>query len=419
MNAKMPRQIGEAIPRAFVWIPSRRVEYAYYLSFSYSVIARYLGVEVPLVAAGIVTMLAGYCFIKMRSCGKKMFAPIRFLLAATISLILVQIVVYGASITDESIRGFILWIFGLIIVRSLCLRPGFLHRCTIVLFALGLIAVPHLAFSTIGIVERARADIEIGGGLQNANGLADWFGFCLVSFAISGLETKRDIVRILYWLAATGCLFIMGLAVSRGAMFAVVLATTVAFRGVLRRGFVPVLLVIIAAGVIYGSGLSDQVISHYAQRSMEETGREKLWPDAIERILASPLFGVGISNVGTDVLTSGYKTPPHNTFLYFALSSGVIPFAFYVAFWLQAAWRSFSDIGGSEYNPFRVPLLLYALVPFMVSDVSTEPWALLALNVGAGAGTFHSREGLLVPYRVRRRRKAPSLEIPSKPETIK
>jgi O-Antigen ligase len=410
-------------PRApvSVWIPSRKIEYAYYLVFSYSIIAAYLGVEVPLLAALIITALGGFCLVKMGSRAKEVYAPIALLLACQISFILVQVAAHGVSVMDAPIRNFILWICGMIIVQSLCLRPGFLHRCTIVIFAAGLIAVPHLAFTTSDIVERARADIQIGGGLQNADGLAVWFGFCVVSFGISALETKRGIVvRILYGLAAVGSLLIVGLTVSRGAMFGAALAITVAFRGLLRRGFVPVLLLIILTGVIYESGLFDQAISRYAERGMEETGRFLLWPYVVERIFNSPIVGVGFSNISTYIpeVTSSISTP-HNSFLFFALSSGVLPLAFWVSFWIGAASRSFSDDEQSEYRPFRIPLLLYALVAFMFSDISTELWALLTLAVGAGSGISLRRERLLVTHRrIRRRRMAPTVQLPSRAKTI-
>jgi O-antigen ligase len=251
------------------------------------------------------------------------------------------------------------------------------------------------------------ATIEIGGGLRNPNGLAVWFGFCLVSFGIFGIEAKRPIVRTIYWLAATGCLFVVGLTVSRGTLFAAALALTVAFRRLLKRGFVPVLVAVILTGGVYVSGIFDQVISKYVERATEKTGREHLWPEAIEDISTSPIFGVGLSR----------PVGPHNSFLYFALSSGVIPFVCYVAFWIAAARRSFYDTAQSEYRPFRIPFLLYALVAFMVSDVSTEVWALLVLTIGAGSRVSHFPSQFPVAHRPKSRR-SPAGSARSKLETI-
>jgi O-antigen ligase len=422
MTTNTPRQAGKAIPRAFkfVWTPPRWVEYTYYFTFSYSIVAASLGIEIPLFAAASTVALGGFCLNQMGSRRKEICAPIALLLACSISFILVQISIHGASVMDDYIRAFVLWIFGLIIMQSLCLRPGFLHRCTIIIFMLGLMVVPFLGFSDQG-VERAAAGIQIGGGMTNANGLAVWFGFSVVTFGISCLETRRSIVvRILYGLAAGGSLLIVGLTVSRGALIGCALALTVGFRRYLKRAFLPALLLIILGGLFLESGLFDQIISNYEARGGEETGRLLMWPLITERFLESPIAGVGMSGIMTWVPEANKSIPPHNSFLFFALSSGIVPTAVYVAFWIRAAWRSFYDVGGSEYSPFRAPLLVYALVAFILADVSMEPWALLALTVGASSGISHRRERLLVTYsRIRRRRIAPTVQLPSKTRTIR
>jgi O-antigen ligase len=365
--------------------------------------------------------LGGLCLNKLGARRKELCAPIALLLACAISFILVQISIHGASVMDDFIRAFILWMFGLIIMRSLCLRPGFLHRCTIVIFMLGLIVVPSLALKGGDEeVARAAAGIKIGGGLTNSNGLGVWFGFCVVSFGISCIVTRRGIVaRILCGLAAVGSLVIVGLTVSRGALLGCALALTVGFRRFLKRGFVPVLVIITLGGLFLASGLLDQFISNYEERATEETGRLLMWPLIIKRFSESPIFGVGMSGVMTWVPEANKAMPPHNSFLFFALSSGIVPAAVYVAFWIRAARKSFSDVGESEYSPFRTPLLLYALVAFILADVSVEPWALLALSVGAGSGISYHRERLPVTLsRIRRRRIAPTVQPVSKAGTI-
>src|SRR5262249_23608280 len=150
MTTSMPRQAGKPIPRAFkfVWIPPRWVEYMFYFSFSYSIFAFFLGIEIPLFAAAITVVLAGLCLIKLGSRRKEICSPIALLLVCQFSFILVQVAVYGVSvIEDETIRTFVLWMSAMIIVQSLCLRPGFLDRCVIVILMLGLIVVPFLGFS--------------------------------------------------------------------------------------------------------------------------------------------------------------------------------------------------------------------------------------------------------------------------------
>src|SRR5262249_54516972 len=155
--------------------------------------------------------------------------------------------------------------------------------------------------------------------------------FCSIYFAIAGLETERFTYRVGAWALAIGCLFVLTLSVERGPLLAAALALTVVFRGLLKRGFIPLFVLIILTGAVSLSGLFDRAVSQYSTRGTEDTGRVgSLWPDAIERISKSPVFGEGASKVGT----------PHNTFLLFALSSGIVPLVFYIAFWIRLAWRS-------------------------------------------------------------------------------
>jgi O-antigen ligase len=422
MTTGMPRQAGKPIPRKFkfVWMPPRWVEYTFYFSFSYSIVAAALGIEIPLFAAALTVALGGLCLRDMGSRRKEICAPIALLLACQFSFILVQIAVYGASVTDDTIRMFILWMLGMIIVQSLCLRPGFLTRCTIVIFMLGLSVVPFMGFSDQG-VDRAGIAAPVAGNLTNANGLAGWFGFCVVSFGIAGLEARRGIVmRILYGLAAIGSLLIVGLTVSRGGLFGCAIALTVGFRRFLKRAFVPLLVFIILGGVLFASGLFDQILANYEERGMEETGRLLMWPLIIQRFLESPIFGVGMSRIMTWVPEADKAMPPHNSFLFFALSSGIVPAALYVAFWIRAGWRSFVDVGQQEYSPFRLPFLLYAFVAYITGDITTTPWALLTLSVGAGSGILHWKERLPATYsRIRRRSIARTIQLTSKAGTIR
>src|SRR6266404_4462630 len=100
MNTRLLRQVGQSTRHRLkhVWVPSRNVEYVYYFTFSYSVIAAYLNVEIPLVAAALLTCLAGFCVVKMGSSRRDIYAPIALLLACQITYLLVQVVVHGVSV---------------------------------------------------------------------------------------------------------------------------------------------------------------------------------------------------------------------------------------------------------------------------------------------------------------------------------
>ena len=282
----------------------------------------------------------------------------------------------------------------MIILQALRLRPGFLQRCTIVLFLLGLTAVPYLIIGDAGSsVERAGAAIEGGGNLSHPNGLAGWFGFCAVSLTILGNQAKRPMHRGVYWISAIACLLIVGLTVSRGPLIAAALALVVAFRRLLKRGFLPLLALLIMAAVAIQIGLFDSIISNYETRGLEETGRWLLWPYVVERILAAPFVGVGATDISTYMAVVGAEiSTPHNSFLYFALTSGMVPFVLWVGFWLRAGWNSiFAQTEGNE-GVFQLPILLYILINSMLGDISSDPWVLLSLSVGAGSAAVYAKK---------------------------
>src|SRR5215813_3756839 len=181
-----------------MWIPSRRVEYIYYFTIAYSILSGYFGVEIPLLAAGTMVALALYCVRNLGSRAKEILAPMAFLFACLISFIFVQVAVHGSSITEGSIRTFILSICEVIIVQSLCLRRGFLYRCALVFVIIAVIPLRNLGFSE-STVEMARIDAPVAGNLSHPSGLAWWFGFCAIFFAVAGLEEKRGNIQILYW----------------------------------------------------------------------------------------------------------------------------------------------------------------------------------------------------------------------------
>jgi O-antigen ligase len=362
-----------------------RIEYAYYLVIAYSVLSEYLEIEVPLLAAAMILALAVRCYMRLRPYAASVFRPIRLLLGCTSIFILIQFAFHDGTSSDTLLRTIFLWSCALVIGQTLSLRPGFLLRSTLVLIAIALVAVPNLATITSGSVERAAAGVELGGNLRNANGLGAWFGFCFVALTLFGLEAKAVTSRTLYWVAAIGCLFVALLSVSRGALIASAIAVTVGLRDVLKRGFVPVLLLVVLSGIAVESGIFGRAITLYSERGLEETGRIALWPFVVERIVASPLVGVGINNMGTYVPEENrYIVTPHNTFLFFALSSGVIPFLLWTLFWFRSAKRALArHHHPSPYDRFRLPFLLYLLVTFTLGDINGDPWVALAIAVVA------------------------------------
>jgi len=381
------------IVRSRDWTPSWKLECAYYLVVAYSLLAVYLGIQVPLLAAGSMAGLAGLCLLRLRGHLKEVYGPISLLLICGLCFILIQVHVHQEPLLGEVNRSFINWMLAIAVIHALCLRRGFLHRFSLLLFALGAVTLPYLEFDSVG-VGQARVDLPVSGNLANPNGLAEWFGFCAVYFAILGLVTRRSALRIGAWALGVVCLYVVALTVSRGAIVASALAITVAIRGVLKRGFVPVLLLIIVAAGIYESGLFRHAAELYAERGLEDTGRMVLWPIAFERFLGSPLFGVGAANLETDIWVGRSISIPHNSLLFFGLSSGLLPLALYIAFWVQAGLRLYSTTNdASGDGAFRLPLVVFTFLSAMSGDLAfMANWGILALCFAAGSN---------VPYRVR------------------
>src|SRR5262249_2586918 len=166
------------------------------------------------------------------------------------------------------------------------------------------------------------------------------------------------------------------------------LTTVIVLRRTLKRSFLPVLVLMIAGWIIFALGLFDQIAAHYAERGMEETGRLSLWPVVIGRILGSPLVGVGVSNVTTRIPQHNFSVTPHNSFLYIALASGIIPSTFFVAYWWRAARDAFRAYAARVADAqFCLPLLIYT---FMIAQQSTGsymfPWSVVTLSSVITAG---------------------------------
>jgi O-antigen ligase len=268
-------------------------------------------------------------------------------------------------------------------VQSLVLRPGFLHRFALVSFGIGLLTMPYTRFVTDNGAFRLALDRTVG--FSNSNDLGAWFGFCCVYFITVVIESRRPSVRII----SLGCvlisLTILGLTVSRGPLISVAVATVTALRRVLKRGFVPVLILCAGLAFAYGFGLFDKIVDYYTARSMVESGRLVAWPRVLPRILSSPLVGWGISNVGTFVPEQGISITPHNAYLFFPLSSGIVPSVFFMAYLARAAWRSAfcqDDPQLRADQPFRIPLLVYVALSCLTLDYPfLANWALVSLCI--------------------------------------
>ena len=365
------------------------IEYAFYVALAYDTLGSMLPIEVPMLGGGSLLIIAAICFKRTGVRTRMIYASIRLPVAFFITYALVQLVVHDESL--PTVRAVITWILLVIITHCLCLRPGFFRRFALVILAIGLVAAPQLVFERHD-AEVDRAKIDAISALADANALGEWFGFLVVYFLVQGLEAKSQKVRIASWMIALACLSVIGLTVSRGTLLGVAIATVVAFRRVLSRGFVPVLLLVILGGGAFASGFFEQAISSYTSRGMEETGRFLVWPLAFQQFLDSPLFGVGASKVAIPVYSADDRgvITPHNGFLFIALSAGIIPLIFFAAYWWRAGRGVIcSSVDQSLDAPFLVALFMYGFVitqfgngtfmrPFIIATLASATTASLS-----------------------------------------
>lgn len=344
------------------------LECGFYGSLCYAIIGPAVGLTAGFVGAGILAVLTASCIIFDRSRLTEVYGPIVVPLFCGVSFVALQVLIHNESLLNEYVRGFVTWLLMLIVTQSVSQRLEFLRRFALVALMIGLALLPFMRFS-IDPTGPGRAELDRSLGLNNSNEFGAWFGFCAVYFLIVGIETRRTIVRAATWLTAAGCLYVVGLTVSRGALFAVTIAGLVAFRRLLRRGFAPVLVLVIFSGVIYNLGFFDPIVASYEARASQETGRMLIWPVAIERFLNSPLAGVGVSHMGTYFAEKQREITPHNGFLFIALAAGIIPVTCFISYWWHAG-RCALSVSATELSvaPFVLPLFFYCLIVINTSN---------------------------------------------------
>jgi O-antigen ligase len=365
------------------YLPPPPVEYCYYFWVFYSIMGSALGISIDLLGIGMLGVLAAFCILRMGRQAPTLLGPIVLPLACAASFVGVQALMLEEPVMGTGIREMVGWMLGLVIVQSLALRRGFLHRFAIAMALIGLSMLPYLtAFSG----DQSRTGLARGITIANPNDLGAWFGFCCVYFVILGLETRRNWVRAVSWGLAAGSLFVVGLTVSRAPLFAVSLCVLFAFRRGLKHGLIPLLSIVVVVWIAYALRVFDGQAAQFAERGLEETGRFVVWPLAIERFLQSPLAGVGVSHVAT--YAGSRDLTPHNGFIYIALASGVLPLALFTAYWVRLfcdALRINRD--SHEDATFQTSLLLYAfLITMNLSSAFMEPWVMASLCTVAGTG---------------------------------
>ena len=367
--------------------PPAFLEYIWYVSFIYGMLGQVWGIVIPLVGGAILVLLAASCFLNVGGQALRVYKPVAWAFCTGALVIAIQLLFHQG--TQQALTegiAFVEWLALLIIVQSLSLRPRFLQRFALVAFAIGLVTLPYVNLSS-GAEGVVRAGAS-GTGMSNANALALWFGFCTVYFLFWGLQSQKLIARAASWIVAVGCFYIVAITVSRGPLLAIVLACIVGFRSSLKQSFVPLLSLVLVMCLVYISGVFDEEIGYYTARGAEESGRGKLWPLALERILDSPWTGVGMGDFRIPYGPNRY-VPPHNAFLRITLEAGIVPlicFLGYLARVVIGALRIMQRVPVGE-AALLPPLVAFALFEMMVLDmVFMSPWTVVVFSLAAGAG---------------------------------
>jgi O-antigen ligase len=212
-----------------------------------------------------------------------------------------------------------------------------------------------------------------------------WFGFCAVYFLFWGFQSQTLVLRAASWVVAVGCFYVVTLTVSRAPLLGIILACAVGFRAELKRSFVPVLSLGLLLCFVYVFGIFDEELGQYLSRATEESGRGRLWPAAVERILDSPWIGVGLDDIKIR-MGAGRFVNPHNPILHIALGVGLIPVMCFLGYLAQVAigtrWViQRVQVGEASLLP---PLAIFGLFEIMTLDMAfMTPWVVVIFGLAA------------------------------------
>lgn len=349
--------------------PPAYIEYLWYASIAYAMLGKVWGVAIPAIGGVLLALLAVASLVHTGKSFVRLYAPVAWGIGAGLVLILIQFVFHDTRSLDSSIvmSG---WLSTIIIVQALSLRPGFLHRFALAASAIGVAVLPYLSIR----VEMGSGPTRLGAsgtGISNPNTLAMWFGFSVLFFLFRGIQSRALLKRVIYGAASLVCLYVVALTVSRGAILSLLVSCVVGFRSALKKNFVPVLVLVLMLVLIYASGAFQEMIDPYIARGAEESGRGKVWPLVVERILDSPWVGVGLDNIYT--FTRGrHGHNPHNALLFFGLSAGIVPMLCFSAYLFKVGTGMLDGMKFSqrEEDMLLPPLVTFALVEIMLADFS-------------------------------------------------
>ena len=215
-------------------------EYAYYFTIFYTV----LGTPLGLILTGgigsgfLLIPILALCVVALGPSVLTVLQTAWIPLACGASYLFIQLALHGESLYRMYVYQFGPWLLSLVIVQALAMhRPNFLHRFAWFTLFIGLAMLPFASLEYSG--EYERMDLQGDVGYANSNALAAWFGFCVLYLTIKGYIETRLSYRLTSWLMAVGCLYVVTLTVSRGALLALAVSLLIAGRRLLKVGLSP------------------------------------------------------------------------------------------------------------------------------------------------------------------------------------
>jgi O-antigen ligase len=370
------------------------VEYGFYFYMAYTLLGGVFGLWVSNLASGLLILLVIFCLSEVGSQAITVIRLLAFPLGCGVAYTFIQLFFFAQSLTIDTVRHFLVWMLVLFLVQLLAFRPNFLHRFALAMSLIGLAALPYLSFyqaaTAAGAMQRAGLNRAIGFGSTNA--MAEWYGFCALYFMLLGWKAKTNTVRNLSWLIAVGCLYVVTLTVSRGALLAIAIAIVMAARHFLKNGFLPILMAACIGWIVIELGIFEETAQLYAARGAEETGRLAVWPLIMESFLDSPLIGVGHAHVGAITARGSFITP-HNGFLYLAQSSGIVPLVFFIAYWVRAVRAAFNAAARKSADAiFYLPFLAFTFLTVNAGNLTFMELSAIASLAFPMAASFNDQE---------------------------
>lgn len=343
----------------------------------YSLVSVNLGIYLPYLA-GIMLAISAFASILL-GLNKWPRSPI-FILICLIALIciLIQLGVFNLGLSSEYVRIFYFWIVTAIVTLPFAGNEQFLKRIAIVIAISIIVQIPFLFAPEDGIL-RYRF-ISGSTGIDNANDLADWLGFCFIVMWMWIWKTSRKVNKIILSLIDFVIFAVILETVSRGALLAIVLAVLIFVYWIERkkRLFYVLFLAMIAGAFVFIEPLQN-LLFNYETRLTIDTGRFELLEIGIEQLKTVPFWGIGADNIFFQI-SSYTTTTPHNPFLVVGLSSGIIPLILFFILWLLVIKSLFQKNGDKYREIIKLPLFVFIFITSFISNgIFTSVWVVSSM----------------------------------------